>query len=208
MIDLESNDKCSGQENYLHSCLYLAKGAVVMLTPNLWTPVGLHNGARGKFIYFFYMNSDGPIYQTLTEAVVVQFSHLETDMPDFLEDYPGSVDIPTITDECKKTSGNGVFTHTQLPLNVSWAFTIHKSQGKTLELLAIDLGAGEKFSGLTLVALSRVRMFKHFFLKPFTFELLRKVNTSFGLVDIKNALATLEQKSLDTRLKYPTVFQD
>ena len=83
----------------------------------------------------------------------MQFSHLEPDMPDFLENYPGSVAIPTITDEWTKPSGNGVFTRTQFPLNLSWAFTIHKSQGKILERLVIDLGTGEKFSGLTFVAL-------------------------------------------------------
>ena len=58
------------------------------------------------------MNSDGPRSQTLPEAVVVQFSHLEPYMPAFLEDYPGSVDIPTITSEWKKSSDNGVFTRT------------------------------------------------------------------------------------------------
>ena len=72
----------------------------------------------------------------------------------------------------------------------------------------IDLGAGDKCSGITLVVLLRVRMPKRFILKPLNFEQLRKVNTSSGLVDIKNALATLEQKALATRFKYPTVFQD
>ena len=66
----------------------------------------------------------------------------------------------------EKNSGNGVFTRTQFPFNLSWVLTIHKSQGKTLERLGIDLGAGEKFSDLMLVALLRVRMFKQFFLKP------------------------------------------
>ena len=55
-----------------------------MLTSNLWTPVGLYNGARGEVDDYFYMNSDGPLYQTFLEAVVVQFSHLEPDMPYFL----------------------------------------------------------------------------------------------------------------------------
>ena len=77
-----------------------------------------------------------------------------------------------------------------------------------MERLAINLGAGEKCNGLTLAALSRVRMFKQLLLKPLTFERLRKVSTSSGLVDIKNYLATLEQKALATRLKYPTVFQE
>ena len=90
----------------------------------------------------------------------------------------------------KKPSGNGVFTHTKFPLNLSWAFTIQKSQGKTLERLVIDLGAGEKFSGLTLVSLLIDRMFKHFLWKSLTFERLRKVNTSSDFFDINNSLAT------------------
>ena len=61
------------------------------------------------------MKSDGPQSQTFPEAVVVQFSHLEPDMPDFLEDCPGSVYIPTINAEWEKPSGNGLFTSTQLP---------------------------------------------------------------------------------------------
>ena len=70
-----------------------------MLTSNLWTPVGLHNGAIGKVLDSVYMNSDENRSQTLPEAAVLQFSHLDPDMPDFLEDYPGSVAIQTITDE-------------------------------------------------------------------------------------------------------------
>ena len=116
------------------------------------------------------MNSDETRSQNFLEAVVVQFSHLEPDMPAFLEDYPESVAIPTITAEWTKPSGNGVFTRTHFPLNLSWSFTIHKSQRGKLERLVIDLGAGEKCSGLTLVALSAVRMFKHFLLKSLTFK--------------------------------------
>ena len=114
-------------------------------------------------------------------------------MPAFLEDYPGSVAITTLTAEWTKTSGKGLFTSTQSPLGLSWAFSIHKSQGKTLKRLVINLGAGEKCSGLTLVALSRVSMVKHFLLKPLDFKRLRKVKTSSGLVDIKNDLSKLEQ---------------
>ena len=170
VIDLGAGDKFNDQANGLHYCLYLAKGDGVMLNSNLWTYVGLYNITRGEVIDFIYMNSDVPQSQTLPEAVIVQFSHLEPDMPDFLEDYPGSVSIPTITAELIKPSGNGVFKRMKFPLNLSWALTIHKSQWKTLERLVIDLVAGEKCSGLTLVALSRVRMFKQFPLKPLTFE--------------------------------------
>ena len=131
---------------------------------------GINRNVTHLILDFFYMNSGGPRSKNFTEAVVVQFSNLEPDMPDSLEDNSGSVDIPTITAEWGKPSGNGVFTCTQLPLNLIWVFTIHKSQGKTLERLAIDLGLGDKCSGTMLVALLRVRMFKHFLLKPFNFE--------------------------------------
>ena len=77
-----------------------------MLTSNLLTPVGFQNGARGKVLDFVYMNSDGPLSQTLPEAVVVKLIHLEPDMPAFIEYYPGSVSIPTISSEWTKPSGN------------------------------------------------------------------------------------------------------
>ena len=70
-----------------------------MVTSNLWTPAGLYYCAREEVPDFVYMNSDGPRSQTLPEALIVQFSHLEPDMPAFLKDYPGGVDIPTITAE-------------------------------------------------------------------------------------------------------------
>ena len=98
-------------------------------------------------------------------------------MPDFIEYYPGSVDIPNITAEWKKSSGNGFIILTQFPLNLSWAFIIHKIQGKILKHLVIDFGAGEKCISPTLVALSIFMMFKYFLLKPSNFERLRKVNT-------------------------------
>ena len=95
----EVKKQYSQESNELHSYLYLAKEAGVMLPSNLWRKIGLHNSAREKVIDFVCMNSDGTLSKTFTEAVVVQFSHLDLDMPAFLEDYPGSVAIPTINTE-------------------------------------------------------------------------------------------------------------
>jgi ATP-dependent exoDNAse (exonuclease V) alpha subunit len=43
----------------------------------------------------------------------------------------------------------------QFPVRLSWAMTIHKGQGQTLQKVYIDLGRGAFASGQTYVALSR-----------------------------------------------------
>ena len=49
------------------------------------------------------------------------------------------------------------FERQQLPLRLASAMTIHKCQGLTLKKTWVDLGPSEKTSGLTYVALSRVK---------------------------------------------------
>ena len=56
-------------------------------------------------------------------------------------------------------------TYTQFPLILAWAITIHKSQGKTLELVIIDLGNSAFTTGQLYVALSRCKSLSSFVLR-------------------------------------------
>ncbi len=69
-----------------------------------------------------------------------------------------------------------VYNRKQYPLMLSSAYTIHKSQSKTLDKVVhvIDLGTTEKCSGMTLVGLSCVRKLRHLLLRPFSYERLKK----------------------------------
>ena len=54
-----------------------------------------------------------------------------------------------------------------MPLILAWAITIHKSQGASLDMAEIDVGAGIFECGQTYVALSRLRKMDGLYLKSF-----------------------------------------
>ncbi len=58
---------------------------------------------------------------------------------------------------------------------LSWALTVHKAQGQTLEKAFVNIGKTEKSAGLTYVALSRCRRSKDLIVSPVTFERLTKI---------------------------------
>ena len=153
----------------LEPVVCLAHGARVMLTSNLWVDKGLVNGAMGIVAAICYLTGSPPY---LPVSVMVHFdSHSGPTLPD------GTVPITPLR-RSWSTSG-AQCSRTQLPLKLSWAVTIHKSQGLTLPKVVIDVGKKEFSAGLTFVACFRVRhMTDILFDPPFPFEHLSRLSNS------------------------------
>lgn len=60
-------------------------------------------------------------------------------------------------DENDRLVENEVGSYKQFPLNLGYAMTIHKAQGKTLDAVVVDISRGAFAHGQTYVALSRTR---------------------------------------------------
>jgi hypothetical protein len=73
---------------------------------------------------------------------------------------------------CESTSIRGV-TLSYIPLVLSWAISIHKSQGCTLDMAEIDVGHHIFAHSQTYVALSRVRTLEGLFLTAFDITRIR-----------------------------------
>ena len=113
--------------------------------------------------------------------MVVKYRELQEDIQPFLLDIPITVAISVLSVEWRNSNGqnlDGVFILKQVSLMLSYYFTIHKSQGKTLDRPVVNLGESEKCNGTTLVALSCVRKISHLLLKPFSFKGPTKANKS------------------------------
>lgn len=115
--------------------LRLREGAQVMLLKNLNIVAGLVNGARGAVIG--WSNNGNPIVKFMNGT-----SH-EVKMEKWIV----------------KSGGGNQITRSQIPLRLAWAFSIHKSQGMTLDCVEVSLSKVFE-CGQAYVALSRAKNLK------------------------------------------------
>lgn len=146
-----------------------------MLISNLWTDVGLVNGAMGTIQAICYRSGGPP---DLPVAVMVHFDHY---IGPTLHD--GTVPIPPIR-QTWSASGSQ-HSRLQLPLKLAWAVTIHKSQGLTLDKVVIDIGQRDFSSGLTFVACSHVFATYKTYSSTFPYQRLANLSNSRRLVERK-----------------------
>lgn len=154
----------------LYPVVFLAVGAKVMLTANLWQEVGLCNGAAGTVHQLLYQEGHQP--PDLPIAVIVNFNTYAG--PPFLAGHPTMVPIPLLTFEWN--TGAQKLSRQQLPLQLHYSITIHKCQGQTLHKAVIDIGKSELASGCTFVAISRLPLLECGLIQPMTFDRLKAIS--------------------------------
>jgi ATP-dependent DNA helicase PIF1 len=147
---LKSNDQLKRDYDFLASnilaerCLKLKIGTHVMCIANinLSGELQIANGSQGVVVSFNQKN-----------LPYIKFNNIEE---------PILIDYYIWKSEFNKRVGL-----MQLPLIYSWAITIHKSQGLTLENAIIDIGSNIFADGQTYVALSRVKSLDGLYLTSF-----------------------------------------
>ncbi len=141
--------------------LALKKGALVMCLANLDTDNGICNGSQGVIVGFekiplnLLKTTNQRVYglpNDVIECPIVKFINGLTIRiaPRLYQhgDYPK-------------------YGVVQFPLRLAWAFTIHKSQGITLDIAEMDLGSNVFASGQSYVGLSRVKTLDGLYLSSF-----------------------------------------
>lgn len=129
--------------------LELKIGAQVMLLRNVNIEDGLVNGSLGVISGFE------------DKCPVVKFNN---GLSHIVEKEDWEIKEQVVKDDTIKYKV--VARRTQIPLKLAWAFSIHKSQGLTLDAAKIDLNQAFE-AGMGYVSLSRVRNMESLSLTPF-----------------------------------------
>ncbi len=117
----------------------LKTGAKVML---------LNNDSSNRWIN----GTTGTLFRVSKDEVFVKLENGEVEK---IEPITWNAYKTIFNEEKNKIESFEVGSFKQIPLRLAWAITIHKSQGKTFEKVAVDFGQGTFAHGQAYVALSR-----------------------------------------------------
>ena len=156
-IDLATLSNKRTDTGGLHGVLNIACGAKVMLTTNVDVSDGLVNGARGKIVHIV-TNSNNDVTTVLVKFDNEQVGVKVCQSSQYRASYPNVVPLKKVEVVFLARGKRGSeITRVQFPLTLSWATTIHKVQGLTLDAIVVDMKGTHFNAGQIYVALSRVR---------------------------------------------------
>jgi hypothetical protein len=144
------DDKAGNLAKHVPVCI----GARLMLTCNLWQQVGLCNGARGTVYDIGWAPGADPIRD---QPCVIMMEFDKYTGPTFLTTADGRKIVPILPVDRDFLVGATLCTRTQFPLIVCYAITVHKSQSITEDKIVTDLSCRDFQTGLSYVAVSRVK---------------------------------------------------
>ncbi|XP_042234132.1 ATP-dependent DNA helicase PIF1-like isoform X1 [Homarus americanus] len=157
--------------------LVLKVGTQVMLMKNLDVGKGLVNGARGVVTGFKQGNEGYPIVRFLC-GVTADVKHEKWTV---------------------RGTGGIYLSRRQLPLKLAWAFSIHKSQGMTLDCAEMSLSRVFE-AGQAYVALSRARNLKGLRVLDFNPTCVRAHPDVLKFYEDLRKIYDLEQQSIESYL--------
>ena len=155
--------------------LELRVGAQVMLITNLDPELGLVNGSRGVILDIC----------GVTKLPVVEFIN---GVKKTIGWHEWAID------------GFPFASRSQIPLRLSYAITIHKSQGSTLDCALIDVGLGTFEYGQAYVALSRVTSLEALYVyefHPLAFRAHPKVEAFYKSLGLDKSLGLEKGSAVD-----------
>jgi len=131
--------------------IILCVGCQVMCIANVDQELGLVNGSQG--VVQGFVSEDG------IRLPIVKFDNIDSEV--------------TIRTHNWILESNENYSLVQIPLVLSWAITIHKSQGMSIEKAVIDIGSSVFQYGQTYVALSRVKSLRGLYLTKVNAQKIR-----------------------------------